>query len=988
MQELVQIFKKQGQEFVNDLFSDYLVVTEKLSGSSFSFEIQNNKFTFFKGNGQRPINLVDRTLMVYYEPAIKYIQDTKKSVISTIPDNWSFCFQYFVHNEPGVIKYDKLPKNNLVLTHIQVKGPNGKIAKIIEDPRVIKDWADALNVTPLIPIFKGYLTGEQKIKIREFITLPIEDQEELFGTKSFATYIISILNPNVQETLLQNDLTKPIDSIIFKFYKAGNATVYAAKMIDPFTKNLMKEKEPIDLRRAPADINEIILLDILAFIEERGLRKHDILSSDPDKRYIELISNIFNDYVTKRGDDIKNLNFEKADFVKGDEFDLNVNMIPNQKTRELLHDSPSLQNLYKIMLGSLRKKRNPDKVGSVLTPTVIEDFNKLITNIEEMVNIPNDGSFKTFNDYLDLKKTNESLFNQEPLEDMIIAEKTLSFNEFLSHTKVNLNEALKVPHYDRGKMPVNIFVGRFQPFTLGHVKVFEEMYRENGLPTVVFLVRAAKPDPEKRPFDEDIQQAMFAKLAKEYPHYLQACFVVPNGGIDTLFAAARPAYEPILWGYGSDRKKGYDAMIENPKYREELNVEPNFKGYEIKRGDEDISASKVRHALMIDDKSTFDKMTPKAIHDFYKPLQDILVPIKESEDIEDYVSITEKKGGNSDYSVEATNPGTLISNQHLIDLLDKDNHKMDLYKGFAVNIPNGQITDLFINYINGLNPHDTDELFKQLGSLKDIKDLTPQLLYTTRNVISKLFNLSVRGVGKGELALAWLIPGANIQGGGGAGFDVILHGQKYEVKDLSNSAGGAILAGVKSKVTNFEFWREIVDTLRRLDKLTTNKHNLADYFDPEFVNAANAMLAEQPMILSGEVGKGRFKIIKDFYTQANKVESDTKGYTNIIMRGPNEKPIEMSIIPLHSQDMNGDTITFQIAKKDESLTYILTELKRLKYVRNPDDLEKDMQAAVDKATHDVTYIVFRPNGINIVPPGGFRPAEVSISSLKFIEKDL
>lgn len=988
MQELVQIFKKQGEEFVNDLFSDYLVVTEKLSGSSFSFETEKDKFTFYKGNGQRPINLVDRTLMVYYEPAINYIQNTKKGVISKIPDNWRFCFEYFVHNEPGVIKYDKLPKNNLVLTHIQVKGLNGKIAKIIEDPRVIKDWADTLNVTPLIPIFKGYLNSEQKIKIREFITLPVEDQEELFGTKSFATYIINTLNPNVSETLLQNDLMKPIDSIIFKFYKTGSTSVYAAKMIDPFTKNLMKEREPYDLRRAPADINEIIILDMLAFIEERGLRNHDILSSDPDKRYIELISNIFNDYVTKRGDDIKNLNYERADFIKGNEFDLNTELIPNQKTKELLHDSPSLQNLYKIMLGSLRKKRNPDKVGSVLTKSVVEDFNQLITKIEEMVNTPSSGSFKTFNDYLDLKKTNESLFNQEPLEDMIIEEKTLSFNQFLETTKINLNEALKVPHYDRGKMPVNIFIGRFQPFTLGHVKVFEEMYKENGLPTVVFLVRGAKPDLEKRPFDEDVQQSMFAKMQREYPKLLEACFVVPNGGIDTLFATARPAYEPILWGYGSDRKKGYDSMIDNPKYREELNVDPNFTGYEIKRDDEDISASKVRHALVIDDKSTFDKMTPKAIHDFYKPLQDILVPIKESEDIEEYDSITEKKGGTTDYSIEATSPGTLISNQYLLDLLNKDKYKMGLYKGFAVNIPNGQITNLFINYINELNSHDTDELMKQLGSLKDMKDLTPSLLYTSRNVISKLFNLSVRGVGKGELAIAWLIPGTNIQGSEGAGFDVVLRGQKYEIKDWSNSVSGAILGGVKSKVTNFEFWREIVDTLRRLDKLTTNKHNLADYFDTDFVNAANSMLAEQPMILSGEVGKGRFKIIKDFYTQANQIELDTKGYTNVIMRGPNEKPIEMSIIPLHSEDINGDTITFQVAKKDESLTYILTELKRLKYVRNPDDLEKDMQAAVDKATHDVTYIVFRPNEINIVPPGGFKPAEVSISSLKFIEKTL
>ena len=36
MQELIQIFKKQGQEFINDLMSDYVVVTEKLASVSSS----------------------------------------------------------------------------------------------------------------------------------------------------------------------------------------------------------------------------------------------------------------------------------------------------------------------------------------------------------------------------------------------------------------------------------------------------------------------------------------------------------------------------------------------------------------------------------------------------------------------------------------------------------------------------------------------------------------------------------------------------------------------------------------------------------------------------------------------------------------------------------------------------------------------------------------------------------------------------------------
>jgi len=218
MKELTNIYKEVGQQFVNDLFKDYLLVTEKLSGSSFSFERHGDEIRFFKGSNKMPINIVDRTLMMYYEPAIQYILKQTEGHIEDLPEHWRFCFQYFVHNQPGPIRYDNLPKNNLVLTHIQVRNPKGKIAKVIEDPRVLRDWASAFQVTPLIPIFSGYLKEEQKRKIREFLSTPKEDQLEVFGTSSFARYLITCLNPTIQQTTLQNDLDKPIDSIIFKFY--------------------------------------------------------------------------------------------------------------------------------------------------------------------------------------------------------------------------------------------------------------------------------------------------------------------------------------------------------------------------------------------------------------------------------------------------------------------------------------------------------------------------------------------------------------------------------------------------------------------------------------------------------------------------------------------------------------------------------------------------------------------------------------------------
>jgi hypothetical protein len=443
MKELTNIYKEAGQQFVDDLFKDYLLVTEKLSGSSFSFERHGGELKFFKGSNKQPINLVDRTLMMYYEPVIQYILSQTTDNLKDLPEYWRFCFQYFVNNQPGAIKYDNMPKNGLILTHIQIRNAKGKIAKVIEDPRVLRDWASAFQVTPLIPIFSGYLKEEQKRKIREFLSTPKEDHLEIFGTSSFAKYLITCLNPTIEQTTLQNNLDKPIDSIIFKFFKQGTNQVFAAKMIDPYTEALMKEKEPIDLRRAPADINEILLLDILAFIEERGLRGGELLTSVPSERYLELMSNLFNDYITKRGIDLQKLDIEKAEFAKGPEFNMNLNLIKNNRTREILQKSPQLQSLYKIMVGSLRKKRNPNRIGAVMTASVIEDFNKLVNKISDTVNKETDGKFKTFGDYLNNKVTEE--IDHKDLEELLVEEKVLNYNKFINLAKVDiLNEAKKI----------------------------------------------------------------------------------------------------------------------------------------------------------------------------------------------------------------------------------------------------------------------------------------------------------------------------------------------------------------------------------------------------------------------------------------------------------------------------------------------------------------------------------------------------------------
>lgn len=356
------------------------------------------------------------------------------------------------------------------------------------------------------------------------------------------------------------------------------------------------------------------------------------------------------------------------------------------------------------------------------------------------------------------------------------------------------------------------------------------------------------------------------------------------------------------------------------------------------------------------------------------------------------VSVNEAKAKKSADSLqeEISNPGSLHGNMFLINHLIKIN-KLEDYKRFASVYPNGQSTTVLLNFIASLSEKESIELASALYSLNTPSQLSVSMYANKGSLFGRLFDcIPSRGLGRGEPLIAWLIKDSSIQGGTES-FDVLIGKDKYEVKDYSGQGNAAILAGVKSKVTNFEFWRELVDTLRRLDKLTgysagSTKFDINLYFDASLVNTINSLLGRQNTILSGECNLNDLKLFREFYEGASKIENNLHGYTNVILRGPNAKPMELSIDLLDPSKVTGDTITFHIAKSDQTATYILSELKRLKYVRSPKDLDVDMQKAVDQIHAGLTYIVFRKDAINITTD--FIPTAISISSLKFVERSI
>ena len=145
IKHLSEIYKKQGTDFLNELFGRDLTVSEKLNGMSFSFEknLYDGSLSFYKRDQVNPISKIDRVLMKYYESPISHIQSLDNLVLSEIPNGWRFGMEFFISPSPVLVSYQRIPKNGLVLTHIIVKNEFGDIEKtIVEKEELEKNVND------------------------------------------------------------------------------------------------------------------------------------------------------------------------------------------------------------------------------------------------------------------------------------------------------------------------------------------------------------------------------------------------------------------------------------------------------------------------------------------------------------------------------------------------------------------------------------------------------------------------------------------------------------------------------------------------------------------------------------------------------------------------------------------------------------------------------------------------------------------------------
>ena len=185
---------------------------------------------------------------------------------------------------------------------------------------------------------------------------------------------------------------------------------------------------------------------------------------------------------------------------------------------------------------------------------------------------------------------------------------------------------------------VNILVGRFQPFTTGHYKCISEALRITKNPTLLCMIETKKSSTNARhPFPSDFLVSLYEEALCKDPAFAGIILVKSANIIDIVKIARDSGFEPVSWTCGTDRYASYSRMTRS--YGTQIGLSSLFRCIEIKRGDEDESATQARVSLSTGDEDTFVRLCSPIIslrdslrHEPYKTMKQYVdkYPVAES----------------------------------------------------------------------------------------------------------------------------------------------------------------------------------------------------------------------------------------------------------------------------------------------------------------------------------------------------------------------
>jgi len=454
-----ELYSELGEKFYNDLLSSEFTVYEKLDGNYFGVAIlPDGEINFFRKNLNSSIGEVDRTLTTLYENPINYFDTMDEALKNILPVGYKFSFYYFPNNKPLSVKYDKMPKNNLVLNYIEDQNGNK-----INDLITLEYYSDLFNVERPPIYFKGKLTDEQKNSIFEFFSSDKASKDDT----NIISSILKIIVPGIKSSFLKDDLNGKLKNLFFKFDN-GNEVKYSKLFNESFNGMIKQDNRDND------DSYYLVLSDIIDFIMLQNIDKIRLPKKEYEHRYIALMSTLFNKFIEKKGDYY--LDFEFFAPVNKNEYSkVNYDLVKNKETLVLISQSVNFEELFKIMLGSFRRKRN--RKHPLMGEKTLTYFNQIVNNITDICSFdPSvNESFITFDEfqriYIDGEDSKDvvgvdiDVYNRENVQRSAEYRiPTFDINQFLSTCFLDTTN-LKPRVLNKKKPKINLIIDTFNPMS-------------------------------------------------------------------------------------------------------------------------------------------------------------------------------------------------------------------------------------------------------------------------------------------------------------------------------------------------------------------------------------------------------------------------------------------------------------------------------------------------------------------------------------------
>ncbi len=367
MGKLVTLNGVDDQKLLDEIIDNEIVVIEDVQGSKIWVNWDGEKFSIKpKSISNDPINLIDLAMQNYYNPAINYLDSLDSRIKSLLNKKWSFCFEYFPDNQPANIEYQKMPKNNLVLTSIC---KNGKYDYTLEE---LDEYARLFDVDIIPVVFKGKLSQRMVEAIKYFINTGEDDLEYVFGEKSFAFFFYKILNPSSDSSFLMDgdNFQDNLEKLIIKVQGKD----ISFEILNPLYKRVSDTNSTEFV-----EIYTLILINFLNFCQSIDMDDIKLKGESKDESYIYLICKLYNIYVSEVKDDLINFDFIIPEFFDKDKFKINKELISNKLTKEYIDESDKLEYIFKVILGSFNRKRK--KPLGVFSDSTVITFNAFVDSI-------------------------------------------------------------------------------------------------------------------------------------------------------------------------------------------------------------------------------------------------------------------------------------------------------------------------------------------------------------------------------------------------------------------------------------------------------------------------------------------------------------------------------------------------------------------------------------------------------------------------------